>query len=407
MFDLIATTLAWFYDLWPSFGMAIVLLTLLIMVILTPLTLKQTRSMIKMQHVAPELKKIQARYKDDRERMNKEVMAFYKANEVNPMSSCLPLFVQAPVFIVLYNVIRGLTRRLSDLGENAGWIAGRLLGDGEFSGEVTEPRVFFPDYLDPGSSMFQELSQRTEMVSWGFDLSRSANEALADGIVGAFPYFILILGVFVSSWYQQRQIRGRNPQAAISRQQELIFKYMPFFLPVISIGFDAALVVYFVASNLYRIAQQGYITRKFYGSERGSKAVVVPPPIGSEGRVGKKESSSKSGGNSQATSRLTSTEARGRRTTAGADKGSHSHKSNKPESEPKKKSEPDKKKTGNKEKSLANQAKLRRTRRKQRAEGPTPSSDGRPPMTRRTGGRTTPPGTNIPRGARKNRKKRK
>ena len=66
MFDLIATTLAWFYDLWPSFGMAIVLLTVLIMIILTPLTLKQTRSMIKMQHVAPELKKIQARYKDDR-----------------------------------------------------------------------------------------------------------------------------------------------------------------------------------------------------------------------------------------------------------------------------------------------------------------------------------------------------
>ena len=76
MFDLIATALAWFYDLWPSFGMAIVMLTLLIMVILTPLTLKQTRSMIKMQHIQPELKKIQNRHKGDREQLNKEVMAF-------------------------------------------------------------------------------------------------------------------------------------------------------------------------------------------------------------------------------------------------------------------------------------------------------------------------------------------
>ena len=75
MFDLIANTLAWFYDLWPSYGMAIVMLTLLIMVILTPLTLKQTRSMIKMQHIQPELKKIQNRHKGDREQLNKEVMA--------------------------------------------------------------------------------------------------------------------------------------------------------------------------------------------------------------------------------------------------------------------------------------------------------------------------------------------
>ncbi|SVB53414.1 uncharacterized protein METZ01_LOCUS206268, partial [marine metagenome] len=72
-----ANLLSWFYDFWPSYGMSITLLTLLIMVILTPLTLKQTRSMIKIQHVQPELKKIQNKYKNDKERMNKEVMAFY------------------------------------------------------------------------------------------------------------------------------------------------------------------------------------------------------------------------------------------------------------------------------------------------------------------------------------------
>ena len=84
MFDLIAKVLAWFYELWPSFGMAIVLLTLIVMVVLTPLTMKGTRSMIKMQHLQPEMKKIQNRYKNDRERMNKEMMAFYRPTASTP-----------------------------------------------------------------------------------------------------------------------------------------------------------------------------------------------------------------------------------------------------------------------------------------------------------------------------------
>jgi YidC/Oxa1 family membrane protein insertase len=276
MFDLLATLLSWFYDFWPSYGMSITLLTLLIMVILTPLTLKQTRSMIKIQHVQPELKKIQNKYKNDKERMNKEVMAFYTANNVNPLSGCLPLFVQAPVFLVLYNVIRGLTRRLSNIGEHAGWVAGR------FNQEISLPPdrldVFYPDYIDKQSTLFNDLSQEKEMVSWGVDLARSASEALSHSFVSSIPYFILILLVFASSWYQQKQIRGRNQQAAISPQQQMIFKIMPFFLPIISFSFDAALVVYFLISNLYRITQQGYITRKFYGENTVKESVVVSEP---------------------------------------------------------------------------------------------------------------------------------
>ena len=102
MFDLIAAVLSWFYGLVPSYGFAIIMLTLVVMVIVTPLTLKGTRSMIKMQHLQPEMKKIQTRYKGDREAMNKEMMAFYQANNINPMGGCLPLLIQAPVFMVLY-----------------------------------------------------------------------------------------------------------------------------------------------------------------------------------------------------------------------------------------------------------------------------------------------------------------
>ena len=126
LFDLLASMLAAFYDFIPSFGFAIILLTFIVMILLTPLTLKGTRSMIKMQHMQPELKKIQNRYKNDRDKMNKEMMAFYQANGINPMGGCIPLLAQMPVFLVLYNVLRGLTRRQSDLGEATGWIAGQV-----------------------------------------------------------------------------------------------------------------------------------------------------------------------------------------------------------------------------------------------------------------------------------------
>ena len=376
MFDLLANLLSWFYDFWPSYGMAITLLTLLIMVILTPLTLKQTKSMIKIQHVQPELKKIQNKYKNDKERMNKEVMAFYTANNVNPLSGCLPLFVQAPVFLVLYNVIRGLTRRLSNIGEHAGWIAGR------FNQEVSVPpdrmEVFYPDYIDHQSALFNDLSQEKEMVSWGVDLARSASDALSDGFVTSVPYFILILLVFASSWYQQKQIRGRNQQAAISPQQQMIFKIMPFFLPVISFSFDAALVVYFVISNLYRIIQQGYITRKFYGENENKENVVVSVPSEKiqKTEVKQQPQKEKNKGKSQ-TNRNSSTEAKRKRTTAGNNEN-NSH--------------------------LDEKNPVKSSKKKKRKENSDTDSTVKNPINT---GRITPSGTNVPRSQKKSKKKKR
>ena len=376
MFDLLANLLSWFYDFWPSYGMAITLLTLLIMVILTPLTLKQTKSMIKIQHVQPELKKIQNKYKNDKERMNKEVMAFYTANNVNPLSGCLPLFVQAPVFLVLYNVIRGLTRRLSNTGEHAGWIAGR------FNQEVSVPpdrmEVFYPDYIDHQSALFNDLSQENEMVSWGVDLARSASDALSDGFVTSVPYFILILLVFASSWYQQKQIRGRNQQAAISPQQQMIFKIMPFFLPVISFSFDAALVVYFVISNLYRIIQQGYITRKFYGENENKENVVVSVPSEKiqKTEVKQQPQREKNKGKAQ-TNRNSSTEAKRKRTTAGNNEN-NSH--------------------------LDEKKPVKSSKKKKRKENSDTDSTVKNPINT---GRITPSGTNVPRSQKKSKKKKR
>jgi len=406
MFDLIATVLAWFYDLVPSLGLSIVLLTLVVMVVVTPLTLKGTRSMIKMQHLQPEMKKIQTRHKGDRDKMNKELMAFYQANGITPMGGCLPMFVQAPVFIVLYNVLRGLTRRLSDVGQNVGWVTGRFASDLPLSDIPNDPQVFFPDYVAADSQLFVDLSRQTEMVSWGVDLSRSASKALSSGIVEALPYFFLILIVFVSSWIQQKQIRGRNKDSPVNPQQQMIMKVMPFFLPVISYTLDAALVLYFVISNLYRIGQQSYITRSLYGPHGHEPAVVMPETVEEPAKEKKGGSgggkSAGGGGNKKRTpggkverpGGGSSSVAKRGRTTAGSYR-------NDSQSEPRKDAD---KGTGG------------LFKRKKAGDEPVNKGDSgrsgkrtdkttRPTTGRSGGGRTTPPGTTGARRAKKKRRK--
>lgn len=267
MFDLIASVLAFFYDIWPSYGVSIVFLTLAVMVVATPLTLKSTKSMLQMQRLQPELKAIQNRYKDDRPKMNEELMAFYQENGINPLGGCLPMLVQLPIFLVLFRVVQGITRRATGIGEQAGWITGRATDsarvlDKETIGRAERP--FDPENLPIDSQMYQDLVGETEMVSWGIDLSRSAQEVLSDNVFDSLPYLILIVIVLVSSLYQQRQIQGRNTGADINPQQQMIMKILPYMLPVFSFTMPAALVIYFVVSNLYRIGQQGYITQSLY-----------------------------------------------------------------------------------------------------------------------------------------------
>jgi YidC/Oxa1 family membrane protein insertase len=102
----IAQALSFFYSLVPNYAVAIAMLTLAVMIVLTPLTLKGTRSMMIMQSLQPEMKKLQAQYKDDRQKLNEELMKFYKENNINPAASCLPLVAQIPIFIGLFYTLR-------------------------------------------------------------------------------------------------------------------------------------------------------------------------------------------------------------------------------------------------------------------------------------------------------------
>ncbi len=266
-FDLLAQVMAFFYTVVPSYGFTIIALTLVVMIILTPLTLKGTRSMMMMQQLQPEMKKLQTQYKDDRQKLNEELMKFYKENNINPVGGCLPLLVQMPVFIVLYNVLRGLTQRVPVF--DPGWIAGQI-GTGVGT-SIPPPAAFEPAYLNPNSAMYQSLSQTSVMDFAGMNLAASCSEALSQGVVHALPYIVLIVFVGATGFIQQKQIQGRMTGAQSNPQQQMIMKIMPIFLPVISFGLPAGLVLYFAVSNLYRIGQQWFISRSIYGIKRGEK----------------------------------------------------------------------------------------------------------------------------------------
>ena len=106
IYNFFGAILAFFYGLIPNLGISIILLTVVVMLALFPLTAKQAKAMLNMQRAQPEIKKIQAKYKNDKQKMNEEVMKFYQENKINPLAGCLPLLVQMPIFFALFNVMR-------------------------------------------------------------------------------------------------------------------------------------------------------------------------------------------------------------------------------------------------------------------------------------------------------------
>ncbi len=274
LFDVVTAILAWFYGLIPSYGVAIGLLTLTAVVAVTPLTLKMTRSMLQMQQHMPKLRKLQNEFKGDRQALNEATMAYYKEHGLNPVGCLLPMLVQGPIFLVMYRVVDGLTRRTTEIGTQLGFTTRRFVDS--TSGGVPEylqtpiarrELPFDPDFLNHDSELYADLSSDVEMVSFGVDLARRANDVISDNIISALPYLLMLIIVLITSLYQQRQIQGRQSGAAINPQQQMMMKIIPFMLPVFSFVMPAAVVTYFIVQNLVRIAQQAYITRSFYRGE--------------------------------------------------------------------------------------------------------------------------------------------
>jgi YidC/Oxa1 family membrane protein insertase len=268
MYDAIARLLAFFYSLpvvGGSYGVAIILLTGAVMIVLMPLTVRATRSTIKMQALQPQLKELQKKYKDDKPTLNAELMEMYKTQGINPVGGCLPMLAQLPVFLVLFNVLRGLSRRLSEtayftIAEHARAQAG---------GTPVNGRTFDPKYLASDSQMSVDLHLDDRMQFGPFDLALHPIDVLQDSFLRGIPYVLLILFVVGTSFYQQRQISSRRngSMPGMNPQQEMILKFLPLMSGIWSFAFPAGLVLYWATSNVFRIAQQGYITRAFYGDK--------------------------------------------------------------------------------------------------------------------------------------------
>jgi len=240
IYNAMGAVLAFFYSVVPSYGLAIALLTVAVRIFLIPLTTKQVRSQQAMQRIQPELKRLQAKHKNDRQKLNEEMMKFYKENKVNPLAGCLPILLQAPLFLVLYRLILDLNH---------------------------QPE---PKHLPRSSDLFSSLVESGgKMLSWGIDLAQSASSVRGFG--SALPYYLLIAITVATGYFQQRQMTARLPKDSINPQMQMIQKVFPAFIGIFSFSIPAGVVVYFIVSNLWQIGQQAITFRKF------------PPPDASSG----------------------------------------------------------------------------------------------------------------------------
>jgi YidC/Oxa1 family membrane protein insertase len=232
IYGVMGRVMAFFFSVVASYGLSIALLTISVRILLVPLTTKQVKSQQAMQRIQPELKRLQAKYKNDRVKLNEEMMKFYKENKVNPLAGCLPIVLQAPLFIVLYRVILGLSH---------------------------QPR---PKHLPVSSKLYTSLVESGgQMVSWGIDLAKSASSV--GGIGKALPYYVLVALTVATGYFQQRQMTARLPKDAVNPQMQMIGKVFPGIIGVISLSVPAGVVVYFIVSNLWQIGQQAVTFRAF------------------------------------------------------------------------------------------------------------------------------------------------
>jgi YidC/Oxa1 family membrane protein insertase len=241
LFQAMAWLIAFFYALVPNYAIAIALLTVVVMIVTAPLTVKSTRSMVAMQRLAPEMKKLQQKYKGDKQTLNEEMMKLYREHGVNPAGGCLPMLIQFPIFIILYDVIRGLTNTVKTGCQQAPCAA--------------------PRYIGHRTKLYASLiNHHGKMPAFGIDLA--AKVLGHHSVASALPYAFLILIAIGLQYFQMRQLNSRNPQMAQANPQaQMMQRYMPILFAVIYINIAAGVNIYFIISSLCRIGIQEVVFR--------------------------------------------------------------------------------------------------------------------------------------------------
>ncbi|BAN04602.1 membrane protein insertase YidC [Ilumatobacter coccineus] len=262
MFEIPASLLSWFFGFTGSYIISIAFMAVIVMAITTPLTLKSTKGMLEMQRIAPEMRRLQNEYRNDRTKLNEEMMKLYQEHKVNPMASCLPIFAQMPVFIVMFRVLRGLTYRPRGDADTIADATLRVVGN------VHEDHGFIPRYLARDSAIFQDLYDKTKIPELGLDLGQSPFEAITNNPATGIVYALLVVGLGALYFGQQRMVAARAAMSpTMSPTQQKVMQYLPVVFAVFQIFFLTALVFYYIFQTLLRILQQYYITKKFYGDD--------------------------------------------------------------------------------------------------------------------------------------------
>jgi len=253
--DIFANIIVFLYSFTHNYGLAIILMTVIIRVILYPLMQKQMVSMREMQKIQPLMKAVQDKYKNDKERLNKELMALYKEHKVNPMSGCLPLIIQMPILILLFQVLRKFKYYIPNTEIIDGgflWIPKQveIMVDGipKFIAGLAAPEQLI--HL-PGSGIFGIQS------------------------LGILPFLI------GGSMYIQQKMTSTSATAAGKdggsgqQTQKMMTIMMPLMIGFMSFSLPSGLTLYWFTSTLLGIGQQYLINKKMPAIDEIPKEVVL------------------------------------------------------------------------------------------------------------------------------------
>lgn len=229
------------YSLTGSWGWSIILLTLLVRVILHPLNAKQMTSMQKMQKLQPRLKVLQEKYANDKEALSRETMALYKENKVNPAAGCLPLLIQLPILILLFQVLRETS-----------------FGGASFAGITLEGSVL-TTMADAVGMVYKSVAEV------GFTDVFKGVSANPSGLLqfGAYlPNLVLLLVIVLLTWYQQKLSSTGNAQMAAMNV------FMPIFMGFICLSMPGGVMLYWGFSSFLAVAQQWWTVKKVEKEEK-------------------------------------------------------------------------------------------------------------------------------------------
>ncbi|QEV19076.1 membrane protein insertase YidC [Streptomyces alboniger] len=229
-----------------AWGLSIVSLVILIRICLIPLFVKQIKATRAMQTLQPEMKKIQERYKSDKQRQSEEMMKLYKESGTNPLSSCLPILAQSPFFFALYHVLNGIAT-----GKEIGVIDGPLLESARNAHIFGAPLAAkFMDSADKVASLGATLTDVRVITA------------------------VMIILMSASQFFTQRQLMTKNVDTTVKtpfmQQQKMLMYVFPIMFAIFGINFPVGVLVYWLTTNVWTMGQQMFVIRR--NPTPGSKA---------------------------------------------------------------------------------------------------------------------------------------